>query len=236
MPLSTTPIYAGLEGCPVYAWLPHSQTPPSRRSYWFPLPCCLRWPSPGPIFTAARNGNHPPPLALQDLVLQQPSFSVIESVVFTSGSTVAAAKTTQAHVPHFHKLKCSARVAVTTSPDMRHAKAVRSGDACLAFPLLRHTFRAQQIYVYRSVPKERLVGHGVFKGITLHSVCLFPLSQRTEPDKVAATAVLLNGLTLRLVHRGVTTQCPRSVDRVFHPATSITTPTKQQDQHRTSTR
>ena len=67
--------------------------------------------------------THPPPLALQDLVLQQPSFSVIESVVFTSGSIVAAAKTTQAHVPHFHKLKCSARVAVTTSPDMRHAKA-----------------------------------------------------------------------------------------------------------------
>ena len=205
MPLSTIPDYAGLEGCPVYAWLPHSRIPPSRRPYWSPLPCCLRWPSPGRIFTAARNGNHPPPLTLQDLVLQQPSFSVIESVVFTSGSTVAAAKSTQAHVPHFHKLKCSARVAVPTLPG-------------------------------RSVPKARLVGHGVFKGITLHSVCLFPLSQRTEPDKVAATAALLNGATLRLVHRGVTTQCPRSVDRVFHPATSITTPTKQQDQHRTSTR
>ena len=134
--------------------------------------------------------THPPLLALQDLVLQQPSFSVIESVVFTSGSIVAAAKSTQAHVPHFHKLKCSARVAVPTLPG-------------------------------RSVPKAHLVGHGVFKGITLHSVSLFPLSQRTDPDKVAATAALLNGLTLRLVHRGVTTQCPPSLDRVFHPATSI---------------
>ena len=190
MPLLTTPICAGPEGCPVYAWLPHPWIPPSHRPYWSPLPCCLRWPSPGPIFTAARNGNHPPPLTLQDLVLQQPSFSVIESVVFTSGSTVAAAKTTQAHVPHFRKLKCLARVAVPTLPG-------------------------------RSVPKARLVGQGVFKGITLHSVCLFPLSQRMEPDKVVATAALLNGLTLRLVHRGVTMQCPRSVDRVFHPATSI---------------
>ena len=103
--------------------------------------------------------THPPPLALQDLVLQQPSFSAIQSVVVTSGSTVAAAKTTQAHVPHIHKLKCSARGVVPTSPDMRHAETGPSGESgtrvspFLSFVILSQLNNIYEIYVYRSVPR-----------------------------------------------------------------------------------
>ena len=103
--------------------------------------------------------THLLPLALQDLVLQQLSFSAIQSIVVTSGSTVAAAKTTQAHVPHFHKLKCLARVAVPTSPDMRHTETGPSGELgthvspFLSFVILSQLNNIYEIYVYRSVPR-----------------------------------------------------------------------------------